>query len=168
MKSIQVLVRIEYTYNIDETALTTVQGSTKIIAGEGQRGVGHVTSAERGTLTTMCGAINAMGNCVPPLLIFPRFNFREYMLKNAPPGTIGGATPSGWITSALFTQWMHHFINFVKPTLENRVSLIMDSHEAHLSYEVIKLAKDSGIILFTLPPHTSHKLQPLDKCVYGP
>lgn len=155
-------------YNTDETALTTVQGSTRVIAQRGQRGVGHVTSSERGTLVTMCGAINALGNCVPPLLIFPRVNFKDYMIKNSPAGTIGAATPSGWISSAIFIQWMHHFIKYSKPTLDDPVLLIMDSHEAHLTYEVIRLAKDSGVILFTLPPHTSHKLQPLDKCVYGP
>ncbi|KAF2902658.1 hypothetical protein ILUMI_03531 [Ignelater luminosus] len=44
----------------------------------------------------------------------------------------------------------------------------MDNHEAHLSYEVIRLAKNSEVILLTVPPYTSHKLQPLGKCVYGP
>lgn len=155
-------------YNMDETALTTVQGSSKVIAEKGQRQVGQVTSSERGTLVTMCGAINALGNCVPPLLIFPRVHFKDFMLKNAPPGAIGAATPTGWISSEVFLLWMRHFIAFSKPTRNEPVLLLMDNHEAHLSYEVIKLAKDTGVILFTLPPHTSHKLQPLDKCVYGP
>lgn len=155
-------------YNVDETALTTVQGSSKVIAEKGQRQVGQVTSSERGTLVTMCGAINALGNCVPPLLIFPRVHFKDFMLKNAPPGAIGAATPTGWISSEVFLLWMRHFIAFSKPTRNDPVLLIMDNHEAHLSYDVIKLAKDTGVILFTLPPHTSHKLQPLDKCVYGP
>lgn len=155
-------------YNTDETALTTVQGSNKIIAQRGQKQVGQITSAERGTLVTMCGTINAMGNCIPPYLIFPRVHFKENMIKNGPIGAMGGASSNGWITSKLFENWMHHFIKFAKPSLEDPVLLIMDNHEAHLSYEVIRLAKNSGIILFTLPPHTSHKLQPLDKCVYGP
>ena len=30
-----------------------------------------------------------------------------------------------------------------------------------------KFAKENGIVLLTIPPHTSGKLQPLDKCVYG-
>lgn len=30
------------------------------------------------------------------------------------------------------------------------------------------LAKSSGVVLLTLPPHTSHRLQPLDRTVFGP
>lgn len=32
----------------------------------------------------------------------------------------------------------------------------------------INFAKDNGIILLTIPPHTSNKLQPLDCAIYGP
>ncbi|KAJ8910912.1 hypothetical protein NQ315_014246 [Exocentrus adspersus] len=67
-------------YNTDETALTTVQGSSKIIAQKGQRQIGQVTSSERGTLVTMCGTINAMGNCISPYLVFPRVHFKDNMI----------------------------------------------------------------------------------------
>lgn len=155
-------------YNVDETALTTVQGSNKIIATKGQKQVGQVTSAERGTLVTMVGAINALGNSVPPMLIFPRKNFKHHMTNNAPPGTKGVASQTGWITSELFKDWMEHFIFHAKPKSDTPVLLVMDNHESHLSLDVIRCAKDNNVILLTLPPHTSHRLQPLDKCVYGP
>ena len=44
----------------------------------------------------------------------------------------------------------------------------MGNHEAHVSIHFINLAKDNGVVLFTIPPHCSHKLQPLDKAVFGP
>ncbi|KAF2902156.1 hypothetical protein ILUMI_04031 [Ignelater luminosus] len=44
----------------------------------------------------------------------------------------------------------------------------MDNHEVHVCVDIIKLAKANGVILLTLPPHTSHRLQPLDRIVYGP
>ena len=40
--------------------------------------------------------------------------------------------------------------------------LLLDNHSSHLTYEFIKFADEHGIILFTLPPHTTHFLQPLD------
>ncbi|CAK9292442.1 unnamed protein product [Gordionus sp. m RMFG-2023] len=40
-------------YNMDETGLTTVQNPSKIVAQKGQKQVGSITSAERGTLVTM-------------------------------------------------------------------------------------------------------------------
>ncbi|KZS10313.1 Uncharacterized protein APZ42_025241 [Daphnia magna] len=42
------------------------------------------------------------------------------------------------------------------------------AHPSHLDPEVIKYAKENGIIMLTFPPHSSHKLQPLDVSMYGP
>ncbi|XP_072392439.1 uncharacterized protein [Diabrotica undecimpunctata] len=44
----------------------------------------------------------------------------------------------------------------------------MDNHKSHVSLASIKFAKENNIILLTLPPHTPHRLQPLDKVVFGP
>ena len=44
----------------------------------------------------------------------------------------------------------------------------MDNYESHLSIAAIHNARDLGIVLLTIPPKTSHKLQPLDVSVYGP
>ena len=46
--------------------------------------------------------------------------------------------------------------------------MIMDNHESHLSIAAIGKARKLGIVLLTIPPNTSHKLQPLDVSVYGP
>lgn len=44
----------------------------------------------------------------------------------------------------------------------------MDNHESHITIEAMKLARENHIVFLTLPPHTSHKLQPLDQTVFGP
>jgi len=94
-----VLKRHEFTamsiYNVDETALTTVHKPPKVIVKKGEKQVGQITSAERGTLVTLCACVNAMGNTIPPFMIFPRVNFRELMTKDGPPGTVGVAHQSG-------------------------------------------------------------------------
>ena len=48
------------------------------------------------------------------------------------------------------------------------ILLIYDGHGSHERYNLLRLAKDHNIILFSLPPHTTHKLQPLDVGVFGP
>ena len=45
--------------------------------------------------------------------------------------------------------------------------LIMDNHNSHITLEGVELAKNHGLDLLTLPPHCSHKLQPLDVGVFG-
>lgn len=155
-------------YNLDETGNSTVHVPPKIIAPRGAKQVGSMTSGERGINVTMIAAINAVGNHVPPMLIFPRVHFKNHMLKGAPPGSIGGANPSGWSNEDLFVEYLNHFIKYVKPTINEKVLLIIDNHDTHISIPAITLAKNNGIILLTLPPHTSHKLQPLDRTVFGP
>ncbi|KAJ8965431.1 hypothetical protein NQ314_004138 [Rhamnusium bicolor] len=90
------------------------------------------------------------------------------MLVGAPPGTLGLAQPTGWMTAFLFVEVMKHFILHTSSSLDNPSLLIFDNHESHLSLEVVKLAKTYGVEILTLPPHSSNKLQPLDVEVLGP
>lgn len=158
----------EKIWNSDETGLSTVQGQSKIVAPKGMKQVGSATSAERGQLITMIAAVNAVGNSLPPMLIFPRVFFKERMLFGGPPGCIGIANPSGWSNEDIFVKYLDHFLGFVKCSKEDRVILIVDNHETHLSIEALEKASAAGIVIVTFPPHTSHKLQPLDISVYGP
>ena len=155
-------------YNIDETGLMTVHKPPRVIASKGEKQLGQITSGERGQLITLVGAINAVGNSIPPFLIFPRVNFRNHMLNGAPPGTIGAANPSGWINAELFESWLDHFITQSQSTKDSPKLLIMDNHTSHISVAVIDKAKANGLVLLAFPPHTSHKLQPLDRTEYGP
>lgn len=73
-------------WNMDETSISTVPRPPKVIADKTANEVGQVTSAERGVMCrpTMVGAVNAQGNFMPPMIIFPRVNFKDYMLAGAP------------------------------------------------------------------------------------
>lgn len=67
-------------YNLDETATTTVEKPCKILAPKGIRCISKVTSGERGTLSTTCAIICASGIALPPVIVFPRKNFKNHML----------------------------------------------------------------------------------------
>ncbi|XP_065654645.1 tigger transposable element-derived protein 4-like [Hydra vulgaris] len=155
-------------YNVDETGLTTVQKPVKVLAGRGSKQVGRITSAERGTLVTACCASNAIGNSIPPLFIFPRVKFHDCMIKEGPPGCVGFANPSGWMNSEIFIEWIKHFVKYSNCSQESPVLLLLDSHESHISVKDLELAIQHGITMISFPPHCSHKLQPLDRTVFGP
>ena len=157
-------------YNADETGFMTVQNVSKgrIIACRNEKQVGLITSAERGSLVTAMCCVNAIGNSIPPFMIFPRVHFKDHMILGAPPGTVGVAHSSGWMTAENFTKFIQHFIKSTKCSQEHKVLLILDNHESHVSVESLKLAKENGVVVLTFPPHCSHKLQPLDRTVYGP
>ncbi|XP_041453264.1 uncharacterized protein LOC121406317 [Lytechinus variegatus] len=155
-------------YNCDETGVTTVQQPRKIIAQKGVKQVGAVTSAERGTLVTVCFAVSASGNSIPPMLVFPRVNFREHFIANGPPGFCGSANPSGWMKEDDFLKFLKHFQEVTRCTKDHPVLLLLDNHESHVALSVINFCRDHGIVLVSFPPHCSHKLQPLDRSVFGP
>ncbi|XP_065665420.1 uncharacterized protein LOC136086854 [Hydra vulgaris] len=143
-------------YNVDETGLTTVQKPVKVLAGRGSKQVGRITSAERGTLVTACCASNAIGNSIPPLFIFPRVKFHDYMIKEGPPGCVGFANPSGWMNSEIFIEWIKHFVKYSNCSQESPVLLLLDSHESHISVKGLELAIQHGITMISFPPHCSH------------
>lgn len=167
-----VLAKYKFTpekiYNMDETGVSSVHTPPKVIASRKLKQVGGITSTERGFNTTMLACINAVGNSIPPVFVFPRVNFKNHMLHGAPPGSLGTCHISGWSNSDVFLEFLNHFIKHVKPSKDDKVLLIMDNHESHISIDAIELARENGIIMLTIPPHTSHKLQPLDRGVFGP
>ena len=155
-------------WNLDETGPTTVQNPRKIVAEKGKKQVGRITSGERGVLVTMCTAVSAQGIAIPQFMIFPRVKYLPHMMKGSPPGSVGVAHPSGWMTGENFVVFLEHFIRHSKPSVERPVLLLMDNHTSHVTIESLELMKKSRIIVLTFPPHTSHKLQPLDRSCYGP
>ena len=117
---------------------------------------------------TVCVIVSASGQTLSPAFVFPRKNFKEFMMHGSPEGSLGLVDSSGWMTAANFVKVMTHFITNVRPSKDHQVVLIMDNHQNHLSYEALSLAKENFIHIITLPLHTSNKTQPLDRTVFGP
>ena len=112
--------------------------------------------------------MNGAGNYVPPMMIFKRRRMNQLLLRGSPPGTVGAVSDNGWVTSDLFLQWLEHFITFVKPTKEQKVILLIDGLVSHKTLAVVEKARENGVVMLCFPPHTIHRLQPLDRCFFGP
>lgn len=61
-----------------------------------------------------------------------------------------------------------HFLEYAKPSEDSPVLVVFDNHDSHINIDLINMARENNVTLLTLPPHCSHKLQPLDVAVYGP
>lgn len=155
------------TYNMDETGMSTVPNNVpKVVSTSGKKAVGKISSAERGELITAVCAMSAVGDYVPPVLIFRRKRQKPELLNGAPPGTEMFVSDSGYINSDLFFQWIQHFQKHTNATKENPVLLILDNHSTHQSLETVLYCRENGIVLLSIPPHSSHKVQPLDRCFF--
>ena len=157
-------------YNVDESGISNVQSKqTRVITLKGKKQVGSVTAAERGSLVTVVFCMNAAGGFVPPLFVFPRKNMKAELLDGAPPGSIAACHPSGWIQTHIFSQWLQHFIAHVKPSREDPVLLILDGHYTHTrNLDIIEAGRTNFVTIICIPPHTSHKMQPLDLSFMSP
>lgn len=151
-------------FNVDETGLTTVQGKpSRIMALRGKKQVGALTSAERGQLCTVEICMSAAGQFIPPMIIFPRQCMKIELMDGTPPGCVYRCHPSGWMQSDIFTEWFQHFVTCSASSVSNPSLLILDGHATHTkNLAVIDLARQNGVVLLVLPPHCSHRMQPLD------
>lgn len=157
-------------FNADETGVSCVHNNkVKVMSVKGKKQVGKLTSAERGRNVTVLLSINATGDqFIPPLFVFPRTRIDNDLQKDAPLGSIFDGQKSGWITKEGFLKWLHLFVERVNPNEKNPVLLVLDGHGSHKDLDVILYAKEHHIHMISLPPHTSHKLQPLDRSVMKP
>ena len=115
----------------------------------------------------MACTINAAGNSVPTLLVFPRVRYNRNFINGAPVGSIGAAGKSSWMNKYIFITYLKHFVLHSRCSPERKVLLILDNLAAHISLMVVEFYREHGIVLLTIPPKTSHKLQPLNVAVYN-
>ncbi|CAH4028318.1 unnamed protein product [Pieris brassicae] len=149
-------------YNCDETGISTVQTPGKILAAKGQKRVGSITSWERGKNITLLCAMSSAGGYIPPMFIFPRKRMTPLLEKDGPAGALYKCSDNGWINEHLFLGWLAHFKQHAKPSADEPILLIIDNHATHISLSVYEYCKSNHIHMLSLPPHTSHRMQPLD------
>jgi len=125
-----------------------------------------MTSGERGSTVTIVCAMSAAGQYIPPMMIWPRKRLSDALMRGAPPGCIGAVSDNGWTDSTLFVKWLLHFIQITKTSKAQPCILIVDGHNSHKTLQAVDVARDNGITMITLPPHSTHKLQPLDRTFF--
>ena len=103
----------------------------------------------------------------------PHFSYSmdSVCIRNScPAGTGGAVSDSGWSNSEIFQRYLEdHFSQYSIPaTSYNHLLILYDGHKSHVSLSLIQWPRERNIILFVLPAHTSHILQPMDVGCFGP
>jgi len=98
----------------------------------------------------------------------------DALMKGSPPTSVGHVSSSRWTDGDLFVQRLQHFAKFTNACKDIEQVVILDGHHSHKTLVAVNFARDHGIHLLTLPPHCTHKMQPLDrsyfkalKCAYN-
>lgn len=82
-----------------------------------------------------------------------------------------GTLDNSWTDNYLCTKWFEESF-ILKATAWNKseklVLVVWDDHKSHETLGLLELAIADNIMLFCLPRHTTHKIQPLNIGVFGP
>ncbi len=115
---------------------------------------------------TVAACSSASGHTIPLMVTFKGEQFNHEWTHGEFPGTLYGTSEQGWIDQKLFYLW---FIKLFLPSIPpaQPVLLLVDNHSTHYTPEVTRSAASKGVIMFCLPPHTTHDAQPLDVSFFG-
>jgi len=153
-------------FNCDETGLCYQHTPLSVVAMKGQHHPRAVTTGNRRQVTVLACA-NAAGYHLPPLVILKRKTLPMSILNDEVPGTMYSLSDSGWMDSETFDNWFsNHFLVHAPPA--RPLLLLLDGHSTHYNPQFIAKAAHEQVIVFCLPPNTTHLLQPLDKGLFGP
>ena len=157
-------------YNVDETGFSIGSSRKSVVLLDQFDKRREKKQPGRQEWITSLECISASGVTLPPCLIFKGENLNS--------GWIPDETPAGWkfITSKkdwtsnlIGFEWLKaHFQPFVSKSTNLQHLLIIDGHSSHVTARFIAYYITSRIDLFLLPPHLSHKTQPLDLSIFGP
>ena len=152
-------------FNIDESGFPLDPKPLKSVFKRGEKNPCSITAGNKSQMTIVA-CVSAAGQCVPPMVVFARKTMNPALAHGEVPGSVYGLSDNGWMTQYIFGKWFkRHFLRYApaaRPLL-----LLMDGHSSHYCPETIKLAMEEDVILFTLPPNTTHITQPLDKGIFG-
>ncbi|CAI6358862.1 unnamed protein product [Macrosiphum euphorbiae] len=84
------------------------------------------------------------------------------LTKNGPPGALYECSKNGWTNDEIFLIWVKNFSDYSNPTAEKPVLLIPDNHGSHITLAAFQYCRDNHIVMLSLRPHSSHRMQPFD------
>ena len=131
-------------HNCNKSGSHIVQTPGKNITRRGQKRVGAITSRKREELVKLVYTVNALGNFLPPMLIFHRVKFQNHFLSLAPNGSSGVASKPGWMKEDIFSTYLQHIQKYTRCSKDHPTYPVLDNHESHTSLASIDFAKKTA------------------------
>ena len=104
-----------------------------------------------------------------PFLIFKGKRLTDDLKEGSSAGCGFAMSDSGWSNSVLFQDYLKiHFLKYVPKQEGSKILILYDGSSTHFNAELIEWALTQNIVLFVIPPQSSHLLQPLDISCFSP
>jgi DDE superfamily endonuclease len=118
---------------------------------------------------TTIEAISASGAIIEPILILTRKIHLARFYEDLQGDIMISLSESRYTNNELLYDYIQHF---KRQSRKMRVKahriLLCDGFKSYFTREVLEFYEFNFIHVFTLPPHTSHILQPLDVVLFQP
>jgi DDE superfamily endonuclease len=117
------------------------------------------------------------GSSLPPFLIYEgkKGNVQDSWLDGFDPehhSAFFATSPTGWTNDELGKEWLVAlFDRFTKRKARNGRDmrlLITGGHASHINMSFLDWCEQHRIIVAVFPPHSTHRLQPLDVSLFCP
>ena len=171
-------VTAENLYNWDEKGFVIGMASaTKRIMSKDALDSGRIPNASQDgnrEFLSLLACIGADGTALPPALVYRGEAgslldswVEDWKMENE---AFFAVSDNGWSSDSLGLHWLRHVFHrsTVGKAGNRRRLLIVDGHSSHVNMRFINLADELRILLLILPPHSTHRLQPLDVSLFAP
>ena len=142
----------------------------KVLAEKGAKSVVRVTTETKEQITVLVN-ISAAGSYLKPMVIFPGLTYRNVNLESIDASKFFiGKSVSGWMTADTFFSYIANCLypELMEKEVDFPVIVFLDGHSSHVNMALSEFCREKRIILYCLPAHASHLMQPLDISVFGP
>lgn len=126
-------------------------------------------ASEKEAITVLL-VFSAAGMTMHPMLVIPYIRPPASVVKSMTDLWFLGRSDSGWMKSEVFYEYIANGGNtwLVDNKVPKPVILFVGGHKSHLSLQLSQWCDDNVIILYALPPNTTHIMQPADVSVFKP
>jgi hypothetical protein len=163
-------VLVENVYDMDETGvILSMPGSVKVLVNKHDIRDYRGARVKRTTVTAI-ECISGNGRYLNPMIIWPASTHRSNWTTFPTPGWQYACSESRYTDSKISLEWLKRIFN---PETKERANkkprvLVCDGFGTHETLEILEFCFENNILLYRLPSHTSHKLQPCDVATFAP
>jgi DDE superfamily endonuclease/Tc5 transposase DNA-binding domain len=167
-------------YNVDEKGFLIGFSRTKkrVVSIEGLKSKRVAGASQDGNreFITLIASICADGSHLPPALIYQgeSYDLQDTWLDefdHSAHHAFFAWSKNGWSDDTLGLDWLQRVFDQStkgKTSVRDRRLLIVDGHNSHVNLSFIEYADTNRILLAVFPPHSTHRLQPLDIGLFSP
>jgi DDE superfamily endonuclease/Tc5 transposase DNA-binding domain len=167
-------------YNVDEKGflLGFSRTSKRVVSLEQLKSKRIAGASQDGSreFITLIASICADGSYLPPALIYQgeSYDLQDTWLDDfdhLKDRAFFACSKNGWSDDILGLNWLEQIFDRStrdKITIRDRRLLIVDGHNSHVNVPFINYSDANRILLAVFPPHSTHRLQPLDIGLFSP